>query len=36
MVRPSFTMGGAGSGFANDEAELVRIAANGIALSTDR
>jgi carbamoyl-phosphate synthase large subunit len=34
VVRPSFTMGGAGSGFANDEAGLLRIAANGIALST--
>jgi carbamoyl-phosphate synthase large subunit len=26
VVRPSFTMGGAGSGFAHDEEELRRIA----------
>ena len=30
VVRPSFTMGGAGSGFAHDEAELRRIAGAGL------
>jgi carbamoyl-phosphate synthase large subunit len=33
VVRPSFTMGGAGSGIARDEAELRRIAGVGLALS---
>ena len=33
VVRPSFTMGGAGSGFAHDENELRRIAGQGLALS---
>ncbi|MFW6204668.1 MAG: carbamoyl-phosphate synthase large subunit, partial [Actinomycetota bacterium] len=33
IVRPSFTMGGAGSGMAADEAELRRIAGAGLALS---
>jgi carbamoyl-phosphate synthase large subunit len=33
VVRPSFTMGGAGSGFAHDEGELRRIAGQGMALS---
>ncbi|QUX30808.1 carbamoyl-phosphate synthase large subunit [Nocardiopsis akebiae] len=33
VVRPSFTMGGAGSGFAHDAAELRRIAGQGLALS---
>jgi len=33
VVRPSFTMGGAGSGFAHDEAELRRIAGTGLSLS---
>jgi carbamoyl-phosphate synthase large subunit len=33
VVRPSFTMGGAGSGFAHDEAELIRIAGTGLQLS---
>ncbi|WP_026122959.1 carbamoyl-phosphate synthase large subunit [Nocardiopsis halotolerans] len=33
VVRPSFTMGGAGSGFAHDEAELRRMAGQGLALS---
>ncbi|MFJ6213699.1 carbamoyl-phosphate synthase large subunit [Streptomyces sp. NPDC092296] len=33
VVRPSFTMGGAGSGFAHDEQELRRIAGQGLALS---
>ncbi|MBB4930859.1 carbamoyl-phosphate synthase large subunit [Lipingzhangella halophila] len=33
VVRPSFTMGGSGSGFAHDEAELRRIAGQGLALS---
>ncbi|MBW8802911.1 MAG: carbamoyl-phosphate synthase large subunit [Catenulisporales bacterium] len=33
VVRPSFTMGGAGSGFAHDEQELRRIAGTGLALS---
>jgi len=30
VIRPSFTMGGLGSGFAYDEAELRRMVANGI------
>nr|WP_062342640.1 carbamoyl-phosphate synthase large subunit [Herbidospora sakaeratensis] len=30
VVRPSFTMGGAGSGFAHDEADLKRIAGAGL------
>ncbi|WP_394274819.1 carbamoyl-phosphate synthase large subunit [Luteococcus sp.] len=33
VVRPSFTMGGAGSGFAHDEDELRRIAGTGLDLS---
>ncbi|HEX2857043.1 MAG TPA: carbamoyl-phosphate synthase large subunit [Propionibacteriaceae bacterium] len=33
VVRPSFTMGGAGGGFAYDEADLRRIASAGLALS---
>ncbi|MDE3724287.1 carbamoyl-phosphate synthase large subunit [Nocardiopsis sp. N85] len=33
VVRPSFTMGGAGSGFAHDADELRRIAGQGLALS---
>ncbi|MFG2173090.1 carbamoyl-phosphate synthase large subunit [Streptomyces niveus] len=33
VVRPSFTMGGAGSGFAHDEEELRRIAGQGLMLS---
>jgi carbamoyl-phosphate synthase large subunit len=33
VVRPSFTMGGAGSGFAHDEDELRRIAGTGLSLS---
>jgi carbamoyl-phosphate synthase large subunit len=33
VVRPSFTMGGAGSGFAHDEAELRRMASTGLTLS---
>ena len=33
VVRPSFTMGGAGGGMAYDEADLLRIAANGLDLS---
>ena len=33
VVRPSFTMGGLGSGFAHDEAELRRIAGAGLAAS---
>ena len=33
VVRPSFTLGGAGSGFAHDEAELRRIAGAGLAAS---
>ena len=32
VVRPSFTMGGAGSGFAYDEDDLRRIAGQGLAL----
>jgi carbamoyl-phosphate synthase large subunit len=34
VVRPSFTMGGLGSGFAHDEAELRRFVADGIHSST--
>ncbi|MGD7707071.1 carbamoyl-phosphate synthase large subunit [Microlunatus sp. Y2014] len=33
VVRPSFTMGGVGSGFAHDETELRRIAGAGLAAS---
>jgi carbamoyl-phosphate synthase large subunit len=33
VVRPSFTMGGSGSGFAHDEEELRRIAGTGLQLS---
>ena len=33
VVRPSFTMGGVGSGFAHDEADLRRIAGTGLAAS---
>ncbi len=33
VVRPSFTMGGVGSGFAHDEAELRRIAETGLSAS---
>ncbi len=33
VVRPSFTMGGVGSGFAHDEQELRRIAGQGLAAS---
>ncbi|POM24072.1 Carbamoyl-phosphate synthase large chain [Actinomadura rubteroloni] len=33
VVRPSFTMGGAGSGFAHDENDLRRIAGSGLAAS---
>ncbi|GAA1078510.1 carbamoyl-phosphate synthase large subunit [Nocardiopsis metallicus] len=33
VVRPSFTMGGAGSGFAHNESELRRMAGQGLALS---
>ena len=33
VVRPSFTMGGVGSGFAHDEAELHRIAGTGLSAS---
>ena len=33
VVRPSFTMGGVGSGFANDETDLRRIAGAGLAAS---
>ncbi|MCL2437270.1 MAG: carbamoyl phosphate synthase large subunit, partial [Clostridiales bacterium] len=33
VVRPAFTLGGAGGGIAEDEAQLREIAANGIALS---
>ncbi len=33
VVRPSFTMGGAGSGMAHSEADLRRIAGTGLALS---
>ena len=33
VVRPSFTMGGLGSGFANDETELRRMAGQGLQAS---
>ncbi len=33
VVRPSFTMGGAGSGIARDEGDLLRIAGAGLAAS---
>ncbi|WP_242419328.1 carbamoyl-phosphate synthase large subunit, partial [Frankia sp. CpI1-P] len=33
VVRPSFTLGGAGSGFAHDAGELARMAADGLAAS---
>src|SRR5690242_1471799 len=33
VVRPSFTMGGVGSGFAHDEADLRRIAGAGLSAS---
>ncbi|YAL81989.1 carbamoyl-phosphate synthase large subunit [Dermacoccaceae bacterium W4C1] len=33
VVRPSFTMGGLGSGFAHDEADLRRIAGDGLRYS---
>ena len=33
VLRPAFTLGGTGGGFANDEAELVEIAENGFRLS---
>ncbi|MBC7631472.1 carbamoyl-phosphate synthase large subunit, partial [Aeromicrobium sp.] len=33
VVRPSFTMGGSGSGIAYDESDLQRIAGSGLALS---
>lgn len=33
IVRPAFTMGGAGGGVAQNEAELIRIAKNGLDLS---
>ncbi|MGQ0845503.1 MAG: carbamoyl-phosphate synthase large subunit [Sporichthyaceae bacterium] len=35
VVRPSFTMGGAGSGMAYDEADLRRIAGSGLTASAD-
>jgi carbamoyl-phosphate synthase large subunit len=33
VLRPSFTLGGSGSGFAHDETELRRMIASGLALS---
>ena len=33
VLRPAFTLGGTGGGFANNEEELVEIAANGFKLS---
>ncbi|MBO4594802.1 MAG: carbamoyl-phosphate synthase large subunit [Clostridia bacterium] len=36
VLRPAFTLGGTGGGFANDETELKEIAANGFALSPVR
>ena len=36
VLRPSFTMGGAGGGIARDEDELVRIVSQGLELSASR
>ena len=33
VLRPAFTLGGTGGGFANDEEELIEIGMNGFALS---
>ena len=33
VLRPAFTLGGTGGGFANNEEELAEVAANGFALS---
>ena len=33
VIRPAFTMGGAGGGFAYDDEEFERICSNGLALS---
>lgn len=33
VVRPAFTLGGTGGGFAQDEAELIQITKNGLKLS---
>ena len=33
VVRPAFTLGGTGGGFADDETELRDIATNGLKLS---
>ena len=33
VLRPAFTLGGTGGGFANNEAELIEIGRNGFALS---
>ena len=33
VLRPAFTLGGTGGGFAYDEAELIEVAKNGFALS---
>jgi len=35
VVRPAFTLGGAGGGMARDHADLVRIASEGLALSAN-
>jgi carbamoyl-phosphate synthase large subunit len=35
-IRPSFTLGGSGGGFANDMAELTSIVSNGLNLSMNR
>ncbi|MFC2705987.1 MAG: carbamoyl-phosphate synthase large subunit, partial [Olsenella profusa] len=35
VVRPAFTLGGAGGGMAHDEAELMRIAREGLELSAN-
>ncbi|WP_248922413.1 carbamoyl-phosphate synthase large subunit [Olsenella intestinalis] len=35
VIRPSFTLGGAGGGIAHDDAELERIAGQGLALSPE-
>lgn len=33
IIRPAFTLGGSGGGIANDEAQLIEIAGNGLELS---
>ena len=35
VIRPAFTLGGAGGGMAHDHAELLRIAREGLSLSAN-